>query len=137
MFGDVAACVMNLTIWGPERQISPRQNGGGKVHTFPMKHVALILSGDDMGRREPYRRERSSPQFNPEDVVMASGMEPASVAAFLHENYLNFVDEASVEDAAAACSYFSDAGPSLFPISSCNPQNICKVHSLVCRIGCR
>lgn len=57
------------------------------------------------------RQDRESMLFNPEDVLMASGMEPGSVAAFLHENYLNFVHEDSVEDAAAACSYFSDAGP--------------------------
>jgi hypothetical protein len=57
------------------------------------------------------RQDRESMLFNPEDVLMASGMEPASVAAFLHENYLNFVHEDSVEDAAAACNYLSDAGP--------------------------
>jgi len=54
--------------------------------------------------------------------VLASGMEPGSVAAFLHENYLNFVEEDSVEDAAAACSYFSDAGPSPQPLPSCLGQ---------------
>ena len=75
----------------------------------------MTLSSVEERQHGPYRLDRPSPQFNPEDVVMASGMEPASVAAFLHENYLNFVDEASVEDAAAACSYFSDAGQSPSP----------------------
>ena len=33
-----------------------------------------------------------------------------SVAAFLHENYLNFIDEEAIEDVTMAASYMSDAG---------------------------
>ena len=100
--------------------------------------MAMTLSGVEMGQRKPYRLDRPSPQFNPEDVVMASGMEPSSVASFLHENYLNFVDEASVEDAAAACSYFSDAGPSLSPTAHSKALTIFyDGHGLICRNGCR
>jgi hypothetical protein len=35
---------------------------------------------------------------------------PSSVAAFLHENYLNFIDHEAMEDVAAASAYLSDSG---------------------------
>lgn len=46
----------------------------------------------------------------PEDVVMASGMEVTSILAFLHENFLHFIDDGAVEDALAVADYFSQAG---------------------------
>ena len=47
---------------------------------------------------------------NPEDVLMASGMELASAVAFLHEHYPSFVHHDAMEDAATAAGYFSEAG---------------------------
>ena len=46
----------------------------------------------------------------PEDVLMASGMEPSAVLAFLHENFIHFVDDSAVEDASTVSDYFSQAG---------------------------
>ena len=47
---------------------------------------------------------------NPEDVLMASGMELGSAVAFLYEHYPSFVHHDAMEDAAAAAGYFSEAG---------------------------
>jgi len=37
-------------------------------------------------------------------------IQTGAVAAFLHENYLNFIIEDAIEDVAAAAGYMSDAG---------------------------
>jgi hypothetical protein len=58
-----------------------------------------------------YRHKRPKLGVDPEAVMLKSGLESSTAAAFLHENMLEFVDHDAVEDAAGACSYLSDAGP--------------------------
>ena len=48
--------------------------------------------------------------MDPEAVLLKSGLDTGTAAAFLHENMLEFVDHNAVEDAAEACTYLSDAG---------------------------
>ena len=43
-------------------------------------------------------------------MLLKSGLDIGTAAAFLHENMLEFVDHNAVEDAAEACTYLSDAG---------------------------
>ena len=50
-----------------------------------------------------------APADSPEDVAARSGLSAVVVAGFLFENYLDFIDSAAIEDAAAACGSFSDA----------------------------
>lgn len=57
-----------------------------------------------------YRHKRPKLGVDPEAVLLKSGLESSTAAAFLHENMLEFVDHDAVEDAAGACSYLSDAG---------------------------
>lgn len=64
------------------------------------------------------RAERGKMLDSPEDVLMASGMEMPSVAAFLHENYPNFVQEESVDDVATISDYLSQAGRHESPLST-------------------
>ncbi len=45
---------------------------------------------------------------DPEDILMRSNLGASGTAAFLHENMLNFMT--SIEDAADALEYLSDAG---------------------------
>ncbi len=49
-------------------------------------------------------------KYDPEGLLTQSALEPAGAAAFLHENYLQFVDEEAIDDVAAAAAYLSDAG---------------------------
>ena len=48
--------------------------------------------------------------FDAEAVVLHSGLDAGTVAAFLHENMLHFVADTAIEDAADALAYLSDAG---------------------------
>lgn len=48
--------------------------------------------------------------FEPEPVLMQSGLEAASVSGFLHENMLHFIDDSAIEDAAGALDYLSTTG---------------------------
>lgn len=47
--------------------------------------------------------------FDPEAVLFASGLESGSVAAFLHENILDYVDDSSIDDLAACLAQLSTA----------------------------
>ena len=53
--------------------------------------------------------------YNPEGVVEASGMDPASILGFVQENYLDFIEERAMEDVASASAYLSDAGKIALP----------------------
>ena len=59
-------------------------------------------------------------------MLLKSGLDTGTAAAFLHENMLEFVDHNAVEDAAGACAYLSDAGllRCSFPVAhlSCRPR---------------
>ena len=48
--------------------------------------------------------------FDPEAVLMQSGLEAASVAAFLHESMHAFINEQGAEGASVALEYLSSAG---------------------------
>jgi len=62
------------------------------------------------------RRLRRAPQeADPEAVLLNSGLDAGTVAAFLHENALHFVADAAIADAADVLAYFSDAGARLTP----------------------
>ena len=58
----------------------------------------------------PGRLKRSQSEYNPEDVMLHSGLEVGLTAAFLHENMLHFFGNDAVEDAAVACDYLVDVG---------------------------
>lgn len=47
---------------------------------------------------------------DPEAVLLGSGLEARSVAAFLHENALEFIADDGMQSAADALGYLSDAG---------------------------
>jgi hypothetical protein len=49
-------------------------------------------------------------RINPEAIIQGSGLEALQVTSFLSENYPHFFAEDSIEQAAAAAAYFSDAG---------------------------
>lgn len=94
-----------------------------------------------------YRHKRPKLGVDPEAVLLKSGLESSTAAAFLHENMLEFVDHDAVEDAAWACSYLSDGG---LPTSLCDAcslqvalastynkssiQRLC-MQQLLCHIG--
>eukprot|EP00891_Asterochloris_glomerata_P009829 jgi/Astpho2/9829/fgenesh1_pg.00149_%23_75_t len=56
------------------------------------------------------RLQRRPLTFDPEAVLMQSGLEAASVAAFLHESMHAFINEQGAEGASVALEYFSSAG---------------------------
>ena len=47
---------------------------------------------------------------DPEAVLLKSGLDSSTAAAFLHENMLEFVDAEAMDEAAGAYSYLSHAG---------------------------
>ena len=49
-------------------------------------------------------------KYDPEDLLSRSGLDAPGAAAFLLENYTDFIDEGAIDDAAAAAAYLSDAG---------------------------
>lgn len=56
------------------------------------------------------RLQRPPQEFDPEAVLLHSGLDAGTVAAFLHENYVHFVADTAISDAADILGYFSDAG---------------------------
>ncbi|KAL0045550.1 hypothetical protein WJX82_009862 [Trebouxia sp. C0006] len=68
------------------------------------------------------RHKRPKLGVDPEAVLLKSGLESSTAAAFLHENMLEFVDHDAVEDAAGACSYLSDAARMLDQSSGHRPD---------------
>lgn len=58
---------------------------------------------------------------DPEAVLLKAGLEARSVAAFLHENALEFIAEDGIQSAADALVYLSDAGMARDPWS-CSAQ---------------
>ena len=56
------------------------------------------------------RLQRRPMTFDPEAVLMQSGLEAASVAAFLHESMHAFINEQGAEGASVALEYLSSAG---------------------------
>ncbi|GAX79901.1 hypothetical protein CEUSTIGMA_g7341.t1 [Chlamydomonas eustigma] len=58
----------------------------------------------------PARCCRPPMRYKPEELLLQSNLDAAGAASFLHENYLSFISEDAVEDAALAAKYMSDAG---------------------------
>lgn len=50
-----------------------------------------------------------TPSSAPEDVVARSGLDASTVTNFLFENYLDFISDDAIADAALAAANFSDA----------------------------
>lgn len=48
--------------------------------------------------------------MDPEAVLLKSGLDAGTAAAFLHENMLEFVDNEGMEETAQAYSYLSHSG---------------------------
>lgn len=49
------------------------------------------------------------PSIPPEEVVARSGLDANTVTGFVFENYVDYVDEVAIDDAASAAANFSDA----------------------------
>ena len=56
------------------------------------------------------RLKRAPSGYDPEAVLMHSGLEAGLAAGFLHENMLHFFEDDAMEDAAAACHCLVDTG---------------------------
>lgn len=63
------------------------------------------------------RHRRAPLAYSPEGVWEASGLEVGTVAGFLHENALHFVDDNAIADAAEVAQALGDAGAPLPPLS--------------------
>lgn len=51
-------------------------------------------------------------------MLLKSGLDAATAAAFLHENMLEFVDNEAMEEAAQAYTYLSHSGASAVHVTS-------------------
>ena len=56
------------------------------------------------------RHKRPRTEVDPEAVLLKSGLDASTAAAFLQENMLEFVDAEAMDEAAQACSYLSHTG---------------------------
>ena len=56
------------------------------------------------------RHKRPRTEVDPEAVLLKSGLDAGTAAAFLHESMLEFVDNEAMEETAQAYSYLSHAG---------------------------
>ncbi|DBA75164.1 hypothetical protein WJX77_005220 [Trebouxia sp. C0004] len=90
---------------------------------LPLSSAALQMRSS---RNKPCevadRHKRPKLGADPEAVLLKSGLESSTAAAFLHENMLEFVNHDAVEDAAGACSYLSDAARMLDQSSGHQPD---------------
>lgn len=72
------------------------------------------------------RHKRPRTEVDPEAVLLKSGLDAGTAAAFLHENMLEFVDNDAMEEAAQAYSYLSHAGAStLHALNPCRRLTTC------------
>ncbi|KAF6251232.1 hypothetical protein COO60DRAFT_657908 [Scenedesmus sp. NREL 46B-D3] len=73
--------------------------------------VELIDAEASQQEQQANSRFRRAPlQINPEAIIQGSGLEALQVTSFLAENYPHFFADDSIEQAAAAAAYLSDAG---------------------------
>ena len=56
------------------------------------------------------RHKRPRTEVDPEAVLLKSGLDASTAAAFLQESMLEFADAEGMDEAAEACSYLSHAG---------------------------
>ena len=74
------------------------------------KRLPYPNSSGETGRNERDRIDRPPMDgFDPEETVHASGLSGPSVAAFLHENVLDFIDAGHVEEIAQCLDHISRA----------------------------
>lgn len=67
--------------------------------------VLMPCSSRECGVADRHKRPRTA--VDPEVVLLKSGLDAATAAAFLHENMLEFVDNEAMEEAAQAYTYLS------------------------------
>lgn len=84
-------------------------DAGGAHHIFQTTLTALCPRSCCV-HTTPRRLQRPPSKYRAEDIVQQSALDAGSVAAFLHENYPNFVELGAAEDVAASAAYLSDAG---------------------------
>ncbi|KAK9844949.1 hypothetical protein WJX74_008996 [Apatococcus lobatus] len=93
--------LIDLTV---EEALSQQQqqqpSGHGASQPDPVDVAQLPMAARHM--RDPIA-------FQPEPVLMQSGLEASAVSSFLHENMLHFIDDPGIEDAANALEYLSIA----------------------------
>ncbi|KAK9868402.1 hypothetical protein WJX84_010961 [Apatococcus fuscideae] len=96
--------LVDLTMDDPLSQgQSQQQQAASQTGTLVVIEPAPELASLPMAARH----ERQPMAFEPEPVLMQSGLEAASVSGFLHENMLHFIDDSAIEDAAGALDYLS------------------------------
>jgi len=85
--------------------------GRGDVTSRARARSSCLQSIVDLSFHRHRRRTwRRHPQCDAEAVLHQAGLEARSVAAFLHENVLEFVAEEGIDSAADVMAYLSDAG---------------------------
>lgn len=73
------------------------------------------------------RHKRPRTEVDPEAVLLKSGLDAATAAAFLHENMLEFLDNDAMEEAAQAYSYLSHAGANTTCIQLMQAPTTCEL----------
>ncbi|KAG1654507.1 hypothetical protein FOA52_006740 [Chlamydomonas sp. UWO 241] len=57
----------------------------------------------------PLHTQRPPMRYDPEALLAKAALEPLGAAAFLHENYLDFIDHGAMDDVCGVAGYLSDA----------------------------
>lgn len=73
-------------------------------------------------------------RYDPEGILLRSGLEPLTITSFLHENYLDFIDEGAMDDVADAAGYLSDAGGGRLAAGMMLRSGPRSVHVLCCAV---
>lgn len=93
---------------GPsEEQMRGRKRRAGSHRAG--KPASQIVGGGATGQAVVAWCSRDPLEFDPEAVILQSGLDAGSVAAYLHENVHNFIDESAIEDIASCMEYISDS----------------------------
>ena len=120
---SIHCAVQALLKYNPAKQISHidvPQRSTFACHFFKCcRHSTADLARDER------RHERNPSTFEPEPVLMQSGLEAMAICSFLHENMLDFIDGCAIEDAAGALRYFSDAGADFWQLCHFKFISIC------------
>jgi len=74
-------------------------------HKWLATELSTIINPNNALISSQYQRNPT--EFDPEAVLTGAGLNASSVSSFLHENYINFIDDGAIEDAAGCCDYLS------------------------------
>ena len=74
-------------------------------HKWLTTELSTIINPNNALISSEYQRNPT--EFDPEAVLTGAGLNASTVSSFLHENYINFIDDAAIEDAAGCCDYLS------------------------------